>query len=84
MKSENDNNNLCPPPMTDKEFREKIIDFFLGKDWVVNVSMSQNQVNRIAYDKITENENKILNKMDYLNGRMDKILADMKSMIKLK
>ena len=81
---ENNCTNLCPPPMTDKEFREKIIDFLLGKDWSVTISMSQNQVNRIAYEQIVENMNKINNKMDNLNNRMDDIISDLKSMVKFK
>lgn len=45
---------MLPEPMSDAEFREKVIELLLGKDWFVTESMSQKQVNRVAYNEIKE------------------------------
>ena len=38
--------------MTDTEFRRKITDYFLGKNYYIAMSMSQKQANVIIYDDI--------------------------------
>ena len=38
--------------MTDAEFRRKITDYFLGKDYYITMSMRQNQANVIIYNDI--------------------------------
>lgn len=45
--------NILPEEtMTDTEFRSKITDYFLGKDYYIAMSMSQKQTNVIIYDDI--------------------------------
>ncbi len=45
--------NLLPEPMSDAEFREIMITYFLGEDWHVASSMTQQQVNsEAAYEII--------------------------------
>lgn len=56
---------MLPEPMSDAEFREKVIEFLLGKDWFVTESMPQKQVNRVAYEQIKDGMStaiKILNR----------------------
>lgn len=38
--------------MTDAEFRRKITDYFLGKNYYIAMPMSQKQANVIIYDDI--------------------------------
>ena len=45
-------NMLSEETMTDAEFRRKITDYFLGKDYYITMSMSQNQANVIIYNDI--------------------------------
>lgn len=46
-------NNILPEKtMTDTEFRSKITDYFLGKNYYIAMSMSQKQVNTIIYNDI--------------------------------
>lgn len=45
-------NMLPEETMTDAEFRRKITDYFLGKDYYITMSMSQNQANVIIYNDI--------------------------------
>lgn len=40
--------------MTDAEFRSKITDYFLGKNYYIAMSMSQKQANVIIYDDIVK------------------------------
>lgn len=45
--------NLIPKPMSDAEFRELIIAYFLGENWYVALSMTQEQSNsEAAYEII--------------------------------
>lgn len=45
--------NILPEgTMTDTEFRCKITDYFLGKDYCITMSMSQKQANVIIYNDI--------------------------------
>lgn len=46
------NRNICPQPMSDSEFRRRITNLFLDKDWFVTLPISQEQVNTYAYDEI--------------------------------
>lgn len=56
-------------PTTDTQFRNQIIEYFLGKDWVVADPVSNDQVNTMAYFSITnrykgiEPKNKLLRKL---------------------
>lgn len=45
-------NNMCPPPMSDTEFREKITKLLLGDDWFIAFPISQEQANTCIYDEI--------------------------------
>lgn len=46
-------NNILPEEtMTDTEFRRKITDYFLGKDYCITMSMSQKQANVVIYNDI--------------------------------
>ncbi len=45
-------NMLPEETMTDAEFRRKITDYFLGKEYYIAMSMSQNQANVIIYNDI--------------------------------
>ena len=45
-------NMLPKETMTDAEFRQKITDYFLGKEYYITMSMSQNQANVIIYNDI--------------------------------
>lgn len=45
-------NMLPEETMTDTEFRRKITDYFLGKNYYIAMSMSQKQANVIIYDDI--------------------------------
>lgn len=47
-------NMLPEETMTDTEFRSKITDYFLGKDYYIAMSMSQKQANVIIYDDIVK------------------------------
>ncbi|MBC8488475.1 MAG: hypothetical protein H8D45_20805 [Bacteroidetes bacterium] len=50
---------LCPPPISDRETIEILIDHFLGKNWYVALSMSPEQVNTEAiYDIISQYRSK--------------------------
>ena len=45
--------NMLPvKTMTDAEFRRKITDYFLGKNYYIAMPMSQKQANVIIYDDI--------------------------------
>lgn len=45
--------NILPEEtMTDSEFRSKITDYFLGKDYYIAMSMSQKQANVVIYNDI--------------------------------
>ena len=45
--------NILPEEtMTDAEFRSKITDYFLGKNYYIAMSMSQKQANTIIYNDI--------------------------------
>lgn len=45
--------NFIPKPMSDAEFRELIIAYFLGENWYVALSMTQEQSNsEAAYEII--------------------------------
>lgn len=45
--------NILPEgTMTDTEFRCKITDYFLGKDYCITMSMSQKQANVVIYNDI--------------------------------
>ena len=47
--------NILPEEtMTDAEFRSKITDYFLGKNYYIAMSMSQKQANVIIYDDIVK------------------------------
>ena len=43
---------LLEETMTDAEFRHKITDYFLGKNYYIAMSMSQKQANVIIYNDI--------------------------------
>ena len=45
-------NMLLEETMTDAEFRHKITDYFLGKNYYIAMSMSQKQANVIIYNDI--------------------------------
>ena len=45
-------NMLLEETMTDTEFRHKITDYFLGKNYYIAMSMSQKQANVIIYNDI--------------------------------
>ena len=45
-------NMLPEETMTDSEFRSKITDYFLGKNYYIAMSMSQKQANTIIYNDI--------------------------------
>ena len=45
-------NMLLEETMTDAEFRHKITDYFLGKNYYIAKSMSQKQANVIIYNDI--------------------------------
>lgn len=47
-----ENRNICPPPMSDSEFRRRITKLLLGDDWFVTLLISQEQVNTCAYNEI--------------------------------
>lgn len=47
-------NMLPEETMTDAEFRSKITDYFLGKNYYIAMSMSQKQANVIIYDDIVK------------------------------
>ena len=47
-------NMLPEETMTDSEFRSKITDYFLGKNYYIAMSMSQKQANVIIYDDIVK------------------------------
>ena len=47
-------NMLPEETMTDTEFRSKITDYFLGKDYYIAMSMSQKQANTIIYNDIVD------------------------------
>lgn len=47
-------NMLPEETMTDSEFRRKITDYFLGKNYYIAMSMSQKQANVIIYDDIVK------------------------------
>lgn len=51
-KIEMPNNILPEESMTDTEFRRKITDYFLGKDYCITMSMNQKQANVIIYNDI--------------------------------
>lgn len=47
--------NILPEEtMTDTEFRSKITDYFLGKNYYIAMSMSQKQANTIIYNDIVK------------------------------
>ena len=47
--------NMLPEEiMTDTEFRRKITDYFLGKNYNISMSMSQKQANVIIYNDIVK------------------------------
>lgn len=43
---------MCPPPMSDAEFREKITKLLLGDDYFIAVSLNQEQANTCIYNEI--------------------------------
>lgn len=43
---------MCPPPMSDSEFRRRVTKLLLGDDWFVTLPISQEQVNTCSYDEI--------------------------------
>lgn len=46
-------NNILPEEtMTDTEFRRKITDYFLGKNYYTTMPMSQKQANVVIYNDI--------------------------------
>ena len=47
-------NMLPEETMTDTEFRRKITDYFLGKNYNISMSMSQKQANVIIYNDIVK------------------------------
>ncbi|WP_288940442.1 hypothetical protein [uncultured Streptococcus sp.] len=47
-------NMLPEETMTDTEFRSKITDYFLGKNYYIAMSMSQKQANTIIYNDIVK------------------------------
>ena len=44
--------NLFPSGISDKKFRESIINYFLGEDWYVADPLGQEQINEVALDRI--------------------------------
>jgi hypothetical protein len=47
--------NILPEEtMTDTEFRSKITDYFLGKNYYIAMPMSQKQANTIIYNDIVK------------------------------
>jgi hypothetical protein len=47
--------NILPEEtMTDTEFRSKITDYFLGKNYYITMPMSQKQANTIIYNDIVK------------------------------
>ncbi len=46
--------NLYPEPMSDREFREIMISYFLGDDWYVVDPLTQDQANTEAAYEIVE------------------------------
>lgn len=49
-------------PLSDKELREELIEYILGKDWYVIDPLSQDQINAIAVDEIKHKFDKLTNK----------------------
>ena len=47
-------NMLPEETMTDTEFRSKITDYFLGKNYYIAMSMSQKQANTTIYNDIVK------------------------------
>ena len=45
-------NNICPRSMSDSEFRKRITNLFLDKDWYISISMNQEQANTCIYNEI--------------------------------
>ena len=43
---------MCPRPMSDSEFRKRITNLFLDKDWYISISMNQEQANTCIYNEI--------------------------------
>lgn len=43
---------MCPPPMSDTEFRKKITKLLLGDDCFIAFPVSQEQANTCIYDEI--------------------------------
>lgn len=49
-------NNILPEEtMTDSDFRRKITDYFLGKNYCITISMNQKQANVIIYLNTLQN-----------------------------
>ena len=57
-KNREDKDNMFGVGVSDEEFREIIIDYFLGEDWYVVDPIGQTQVNEIALYKILEKYSK--------------------------
>lgn len=43
---------ICPPPITAEDAMNILIEYFLGKDWYVTLSLTNEQVYTVAVCKI--------------------------------
>ena len=62
-------------PMSDKQVRQELIDYILGKDWYVVDPLSQDQINAIAVEEIKRKWDMLTNKKlkDKWNNIIDKL-----------
>lgn len=57
-KNREDKDNIFGVGISDKEFRQFIIDYLLGEDWYVVDPLGQKQINEIALYRILERYSK--------------------------
>ena len=57
-KNRKDKDNIFGVGISDKEFRQFIIDYLLGEDWYVVDPLGQKQINEIALYRILERYSK--------------------------
>ena len=62
-------------PMSDRQVRQELIDYILGKDWYVVDPLSQDQINAIAVEEIKRKWDMLTNKKlkDKWNNLIDKL-----------
>lgn len=63
-------------PMSDRQVRQELIDYILGKDWYVVDPLSQDQVNAIAVEEIKRKWDMLTNKK--LKDKWNKIIDKLK------